>query len=66
VQEHEQQKPRLLGNIRTQFSHHSKPWNHNTQENQDSDLKSHLMMMIEDFKKDIIPIKKYRRTDRDP
>ena len=25
----------------------------NTQENQDSDLKSHCMMMIEDFKKDI-------------
>jgi hypothetical protein len=25
----------------------------NTQEKKDSDLKSHLMMMIEDFKKDI-------------
>jgi hypothetical protein len=26
---------------------------HNTPEKQDSDLKSHLMMMIENFKKDI-------------
>ena len=29
------------------------PGYHNTPEKQDSDLKSHLMMMIEDFKKDI-------------
>jgi hypothetical protein len=29
------------------------PGNHKTPENQDSYLKSHLMMMIEDFKKDI-------------
>jgi hypothetical protein len=34
----------------------------NTQEKQDSDLKSHLMMMIEDFKKDITPSKIYRRA----
>jgi hypothetical protein len=35
----------------------------NTPEKQDSDLKLHLMIMIEDFKKDIItPLKKYRRT----
>jgi hypothetical protein len=35
----------------------------NTPEKQDSDLKSHLMMMIEDFKKNIkTPLKKYRRT----
>jgi hypothetical protein len=34
-----------------------------TPENQDSDLKSLLMMMIEDFKKDINnSLKKYRRT----
>jgi hypothetical protein len=34
-----------------------------TQEKQDSDLKSHLMMMIEDFKKDVrTPLKKYKRT----
>jgi hypothetical protein len=32
-------------------------------EKQDMDLKSLLMMMMEDFKKDInIPLKKYRRT----
>ena len=29
------------------------PRYHNTPEKQDSDLKSHLMMMIEEFKKDI-------------
>jgi hypothetical protein len=29
------------------------PGYHNTPEKQDSDLKSHLMMMIEDFKKDL-------------
>jgi hypothetical protein len=29
------------------------PGYHNTPEKQDSDLKSHLMMMIEDIKKDI-------------
>ena len=35
----------------------------NTLKKLDPDLKSHLMMMIEDFKKDIItPLKKYRRT----
>ena len=35
----------------------------NTTEKQDSDLKPHLMMMIEDFKKNINnPLKKYRRT----
>jgi hypothetical protein len=34
----------------------------NTPEKQDSDLKLHLMMMIEDFEKDITPLKKYRRT----
>ena len=39
--------------------------NPNTPEKQDSDLKSHLMMMIENFKKDI---KKYgkRKTGRSP
>jgi hypothetical protein len=35
----------------------------NTNEKQDSDPKSHLMKMIEDFKKDINnSLKKYRRT----
>ena len=35
----------------------------NTLEKQDSDLKSLVMMMIEDIKKDkITPLKKYRRT----
>jgi hypothetical protein len=63
VQEHKQQKPRLLSIIRTQFSHHSKPRIPNTPEKQDYDLKSHLMMIIEDVKKDkISPLKKYRRT----
>jgi hypothetical protein len=54
VQEHNQQKPRILGIIRTQFSHHSEPWfPPNTPEKQDFDLKLHLMIMIEEFKKDI-------------
>ena len=35
----------------------------NTPEKQDTDLKSHLMIMIEDFKEDINnSLKKYRRT----
>jgi hypothetical protein len=34
----------------------------NTLEKQDSDIKSLLMVMIEDIKKDITPLKKYRRT----
>ena len=46
-QEHKQQKRRLLEIIRTQFSYHIEPWITNTLEKQDSDLKSHLMMMIE-------------------
>jgi hypothetical protein len=33
-----------------------------TQEMQESNLNSHLMKMIKDFKKDITPLKKYRRT----
>jgi hypothetical protein len=33
-----------------------------THEKQDSDLKSLLIMMIEDFKKGITHLKKYRRT----
>ena len=53
MQEYRQQKPRLLGIIRIQFSHHSEPWLPHTPEKQDYDLKSHLMMMIEEFKKDI-------------
>ena len=38
------------------------PGYHNTAEKKDLDLNSHLMMMIEDFKKDISPLKKYKRT----
>jgi hypothetical protein len=35
----------------------------NTPEKQDSDLKPHLIMMVDDFKKNINnPLKKYRRT----
>jgi hypothetical protein len=34
----------------------------NTPEKQDLDLKSHLMMLVEDFKKDINNSLKYRRT----
>ena len=35
----------------------------NTPEKQDSDLKSNIMMVVEDYRKSIIPhIKKYRRT----
>ena len=54
----------LIGIIRIQFSHHSEPWiPPNKPEKQDSDLGSHLMMMIEDFKKDKITVlKKYRKT----
>ena len=40
-----QQKTRLLGIIRTKLSHRSKSWIHH--------LKSLLMMMMEDFKKEI-------------
>jgi len=39
--------------MRTQFSHHRKPGYPNTLEKQDSDFKSHLVMKLEDFKKDI-------------
>jgi hypothetical protein len=39
-----------FGIIRTQFSYHSKPGYPNTPEEQDSDLKSHLMKIIEAFK----------------
>jgi hypothetical protein len=50
VQEHKQQNLRLLGIIRTPaIASHGY---HNTLEKQDSDLKSHHMIMIE-FKKDI-------------
>jgi hypothetical protein len=34
----------------------------NTPEKQDSDLKSYLMMLVEDFKKGSNNSKKYRRT----
>jgi hypothetical protein len=50
MQDHKQQKPKYLGIIRTQFSHHSKPWIHQHTENQESVLKSYLMKIIESFK----------------
>jgi hypothetical protein len=51
VQEPYQQKLGLHIIIRTQFSHNSKSYN--TPEKQDLDLKSPLMMLIKDIKKDI-------------
>jgi hypothetical protein len=53
VQEHKHQKPRLLGIIETNSPTTASPGYPNTPENQDSDLKSHLFVMIEDSKKDI-------------
>jgi hypothetical protein len=41
----------LVGIIRTKLSHHSKSWI--TPEKQDMDLMSLLMMVMEDFKKEI-------------
>jgi hypothetical protein len=48
-------KPRLLGIVRTQFSHHRKSWihYHSGKARSKGSKKSLLMMMIEDFKKDI-------------
>ena len=43
----------MLGIIRIQFSQHTKPRYPNTPKKQDSDLRSHLMMMIDDIKKNI-------------
>jgi hypothetical protein len=34
----------------------------NTLEKQDLDLKSYLVIIVEDFKKDITPLRKYKRT----
>jgi gas vesicle protein len=48
-----QQKPRLLGIIRTSSPTTSSSGYANTPEKQDSDLKYHLIRMIEDFKKGI-------------
>jgi hypothetical protein len=48
-QDHKQQKPKYVGIIRTQFSHHSKPLM-NTPENLESILKSYLMKIIQSFK----------------
>jgi hypothetical protein len=48
---HKQQKPRLLGIIRNPTI--ASPGYTITPEKQDSDVKSLLMMMIEDIKKDI-------------
>jgi hypothetical protein len=55
-----------LASFRTQFSHHSNTGYTNTPEKQDSDLKSHLMMMVEDFKKDIRSTGEHRSTARTP
>jgi hypothetical protein len=53
AQEPYEQIPRVHGIIRTQFSHNSKYLiTQNTREAR-LDLKPHLMMLIEDFKKDI-------------
>ena len=38
---------------RTQFSHHSKSWILQHTRKADVDLKSHFMILIEDFEKDI-------------
>jgi hypothetical protein len=46
-------KPRPCGIIRTQFSFHKSLGYPHTPENQDFDKKSHFIMMIEDFNKDI-------------
>ena len=53
MQESYQQKQRMLTIIRTQYSHHSESWIPQHTRKQDSDLKSYLMMLVEDFKKDI-------------
>ena len=42
-----------MGIIKTQYAKHSESWNPNTAEQQDSDLKSYLMMVVEVFKKGI-------------
>ena len=42
-----------LGTIRTQLSHHSKPWVTHILEKQDTDLKPQLIMMLDDVKKAI-------------
>ena len=48
---HKQQKPSLLGIIRTQFSHYSKPWI--PQHTGKSRFRFKTIMVIEDFNKDI-------------
>jgi DNA anti-recombination protein RmuC len=53
MQESYQQKPRLLGIIRTQYPTTVSPGYTNTPEKQDLDLKPYLMMLVEDFKKHI-------------
>jgi hypothetical protein len=53
VQEHKQQKPRLLGIIITVLTPQQALNTPNTLKKQESDLKSHLLMMVEDIRKDI-------------
>ena len=53
AQEPHQQKPRPHGNIRTQFSNHSKSQIPQHTGKEGLDLKSYLMVLIEGFKKDL-------------
>ena len=52
-QESFQQKPRLLGILKTRTPNIVSPWYPNTPEKQDSDVKSYTMGLVEDLKKDI-------------
>jgi hypothetical protein len=51
-----------LASSEPNYSMRASPGYDITKENQDLDLKSLLMMMIEHFKMDITPLKKCRRT----
>jgi hypothetical protein len=53
MQESYQQTPRLPGIIRAQYSHQSKSWTPQYTRKQDLYLKSYLMVLEEDFKRDI-------------
>jgi len=53
VQEHKQQKPRLLGIIRAQFSHQRKYWITKHTRKARFRFKITFFIMMEDFKKDI-------------
>jgi hypothetical protein len=51
VQDHKQQKTKCMGIIRTQFSHHSKPWIQQHTENQEANLKLYLLKIIESLRR---------------